>query len=137
MSFILIGFGVGSRGEEVPLVVSLRGLPHFWDETRLDPDSFIVITLHERFKGKTGFWWHCLPIFDLNQSGTPFRKWVGLLLHWRVTIQGRNADWLFQKGRSRARLRDYDVMFIHYITEIHSLYPSLFSVGTLLDLFST
>ena len=53
MSFILIIFGAGLRGEEIPLV-SLRGILHFWDKTRLDPDPFIMITLFGRFKGETG-----------------------------------------------------------------------------------
>ena len=53
MSFVLISFGAGLRGEEIPLV-SLCGLLHFWDETMLDPDLFIMITLFGRFKGETG-----------------------------------------------------------------------------------
>ena len=50
MSFILIVFGAGLGGEESPLV-SLPGLLHFLDESRLDPDPFIMITLFGRFKG--------------------------------------------------------------------------------------
>ena len=73
MSFILIGFGAGLRGEEIPLV-SLRGLAFFWDETRRDPDPFIMITLYGRFKRKTGFRWHCLPVYDYNRSSIPFCK---------------------------------------------------------------
>ena len=44
VTFILIWFGAGLRGEEIP-VVSLLGLLHFWDETRFDPDLFIIVTL--------------------------------------------------------------------------------------------
>ena len=44
MSFVLIGFGDGLRGEEIPLV-SLKGLLLFWDETQADLDPFIMITL--------------------------------------------------------------------------------------------
>ena len=38
-------------------------------------------------------------------------------------VQGRKAGWIFQKGRRRARLRDYDEMFLNYTTatEVHSL----------------
>ena len=43
MPFVLIGFGAGLRGEEIPLV-SLKGLLFFWNETRADPDPFIVVT---------------------------------------------------------------------------------------------
>ena len=49
MSFVFIGFGAGLRGEEIPLV-SLQGLLYVWDETRADPDPFIMVTLYGRFK---------------------------------------------------------------------------------------
>ena len=48
VSFVLTGFRAGLQEEEVPLV-SLRGLLHFWHETRLDPDPFIMITLFGQF----------------------------------------------------------------------------------------
>ena len=53
MSFILVGFGAGLRGEEIPLV-SLRGILHFGDKTRLDPGLFIMIPCLEDSKGKPG-----------------------------------------------------------------------------------
>ena len=34
MTFVLVGFGVGLQGKEVPLV-SMRGLLYFWDESWL------------------------------------------------------------------------------------------------------
>ena len=56
MAFICIGFGAGLRGEEVTLR-SLKGVIHFWSETKSDPvDLFIMITLYGRFKGEAGFW---------------------------------------------------------------------------------
>ena len=45
ISFVLIGFGAGLRGEEVPLVL-LQGLLNFSDGTRSDPYPFIMITLY-------------------------------------------------------------------------------------------
>ena len=53
MLFALIGFGSGLQGDEIPSV-SLKSLLHFWDETRADPDPFIMITLYGRFKGEAG-----------------------------------------------------------------------------------
>ena len=73
MSFILIGFGAGLRGGEIPLV-SLKDLLFFWDETRADPNPFIMISLFGCFKDETRHRWHCLLICDRNQSGIPFRK---------------------------------------------------------------
>ena len=115
----------------------LKGLLHFWDETRADPDPFIMITLYESFKGETRHRWHCLPIFDHNRSGIPFRKWINRLVHRRVMVQKRSKGWLFKKGKRRARLNDFDEMFDHYVRKIHSLYPVPFLVGTILKIFST
>ena len=71
MVFICIRFGADLRGKEVTLA-SLKGMLHFWSKTKSDPvDPFIMITLHGRFKGETGFWWHCLPICNDNRSGIP------------------------------------------------------------------
>ena len=53
MCFILIGFGAGLRGEEVPLVL-VGGLLHFWDETKRESNPYIMITLYGKFKGETG-----------------------------------------------------------------------------------
>ena len=50
---------------------------------------------------------------------------------------GQEGQIAFPERGRHARLGDYDDMFLHYITGIHSLYASLFLVGTLLDLFST
>ena len=51
MSFVLIGFGAGLQGEEIPMG-SLIGLLLFCDETRADPDLFIMITLLENSRVK-------------------------------------------------------------------------------------
>ena len=44
MSFVLIAFVAGLRGEEVPLT-SLKGIPSFWDETRSEKDPYIMVVL--------------------------------------------------------------------------------------------
>ena len=54
-----------------------------------------------------------------------------------MTIQNRNSGWLFKKGNGRATLREFDDQFVHYITEVHQLHPSIFSVGMMMDIFST
>ena len=137
MCFILIGFGCSLRGEEVPLV-SLRGLNKFWDETWAADDPYIMITLYGRFKGETGFRWHCLPISDLSRSRLPFRKWISTLLQRRVETQGRSKGWLFVKkdGRTRAQIRDYDALFLQYLELLRDRQPELFSAGTLMYMFS-
>jgi hypothetical protein len=61
--YVLIGFGVGLRGEEVPLV-SLEGLLYFWEETGAEAQPYTMITLFGRFKAETGYRWHCLPLCE-------------------------------------------------------------------------
>ena len=68
---------------------------------------------------------------SLSESGS-----VGCYAE-KATIQKRNSGWLFKKRNRCANLRDLDELFVHYITEVHRLYPSLFSVGTIMVMFST
>ena len=49
--FMLIAFGAGLRGEEVPLVL-LEGLLTFWMLTRAEPERYMMIMLKGRFKGE-------------------------------------------------------------------------------------
>jgi hypothetical protein len=63
--FILLAFGAGLRGEEVPLV-DLEGLLTFWMETRQVEDQHMMITLQGRFKGKVNQHWHVVPLCNLT-----------------------------------------------------------------------
>jgi hypothetical protein len=89
--FMLIAFGAGLRGEEVPLV-SLEGLLNFWEETRAgDPqERYIMMTLSGRFKGEVDSRWHLVPISDQTHSGIPFRVWMERILVRRVNYQHRS-----------------------------------------------
>ena len=80
MCYVLIGFGAGLRGEEI-LLISLKGLLFFWDETKSEADPYIMITLHGRFKGETGFCWNYLPVSDQTRSDIPLQIWIGRLLY--------------------------------------------------------
>jgi hypothetical protein len=75
-SFLLIGFGVALRGEEIPLV-SLKGMLDTWVEcTTAQPSPHMMVTLHGRFKGETGLCWHCLPLSVDTASGLPNKRWI-------------------------------------------------------------
>ena len=73
--FMLTALGAGLRGEEVPLI-SLDGLLTFWDESRLDTGSHIMLTLQGRFKREVDERWHLVPISNATRLGLPFRKWM-------------------------------------------------------------
>lgn len=133
--YILIGFGVGLRGEEVPLV-STEGLVHFWEETGAESTPYTMVTLYGRFKAETGYRWHCLPLCEGGRSGIPFRAWIGALLH-RRSKQGRLTGYLFGKANgSKAKISDYDAEFVRFINKLHDSRPDLFSKGTSLELYS-
>jgi len=78
--FMLLGFGAGLRGEEVPLV-DLEGLLTFWMETRAEEDKYMIITLQGRFKGEVDQRWHIVPICDVTRSGIPFRLWLERIMY--------------------------------------------------------
>ena len=100
-------------------------------------DPFIMIALYGRFKGETGYRWHCLPICDDNRSGIPFRKWIGRLMHRRVIVEGRSGGWLFSKPNgTRARMSDYNDGFVDCMYGLHESKPHLFSKGTLMRMFA-
>jgi hypothetical protein len=94
--FMLLGFGSGLRGEEVPLV-SLEGLLTFWKETREEEDKYMMITLKGRFKGEVDERWHIVPICDETRSGIPFRLWMERIMYRRVALQGKTTGWLFEE----------------------------------------
>ena len=136
MSYVLIGFGAGLCGGEVPLV-SLKGLSQFWDETKSDQDPHIMVTLHGRFKGESGFRWHCLTTSDQTRSRIPFRLRIGRLLSRRIIKQGRTGGWLLEgPKRRRVKIADYDPEFLFYMEELLAQSPELFSVGTIIGLYS-
>ena len=55
-------------------LISLDGLLTFWDKSRLDKDSHIMLTLQGRFKGELDKRWHLVPISNATRSGLPFRN---------------------------------------------------------------
>lgn len=107
-----------------------NGLSAFWEETERDPDPYIMITLRGRFKAETGDRWHCLPISDNNISGIPYRTWVRRLLRRRAAENGGNK-WLL-RGDQGARAK----MFCSYLNTLQSSRPTLFSAGTMMEMFS-
>ena len=92
---MLAAFGAGLRGEEVPLI-SLDGLLTFWDKSRLDKDSHVMLTLKGHFKGEVDERWHLVPISNATHLDLPFRKWMERVLHRRVNLHSRETGWLFQ-----------------------------------------
>jgi hypothetical protein len=73
--FMLVAFGAGLQGEEVPLL-SMEGLLTFWMESREVEDRYIMLALRGRFKGEVDERWHLVPVSDFTRLGLPFRLWM-------------------------------------------------------------
>ncbi len=113
MCFMLIAFGAGLRGKEVPLV-SLEGLLHFWQETCKGAANkrYMMMTLSGRSKGEVDLRWLLVPIGDKTHSNIPFCLWMERIMHWRVNCQHCTKGWLFQTNTgARVKFGRYDAIF--------------------------
>lgn len=136
--FMLIAFGTGLRGEEVPLV-SLEGLLNFWMETRRGDhiERHMMITLSGRFKGEVDSRWHMVPVCDKTRSNIPFRLWMERIMQRRVNRQLRTKGWLFEtKTGARAKFGKYDPTFRSLVTLARATNPRLVAAAIEPDDFS-
>jgi hypothetical protein len=115
--FMLIAFGAGMQGEEVPLVL-LEGLLTFWMVTRARPEHYRMITLKGGFKGEVDSRWHVVPISNQTRSNIPFRLWMERIVYRRVKLEGRDRGWLFEsKPDVQAKFGCCDTLFRSLIAE--------------------
>ena len=122
---MLLRFGSGLRGEEVPLV-SLEGLLTFWKETREEEDKYMMITLKGRFKGEVDERWHIVPICDETRSGIPFQLWMERIMYRRMALQGKTTGWLFEeKPGKRAKFGKYQDYFRSLVKHVREEDPKL------------
>jgi len=108
------------------LLISLDGLLTFWDESRLDEDSHVMLTLKGPFKGEVDERWHLISISDATRSGLPFRKWMERVLHRRVNLQVQESGWLFQDRRgARLKFGQYDPLYRALRDQARERHPRL------------
>ena len=125
VAFVIIGFCISLRGEEVPLV-ALEGLLAFWKDTMEHSVPHIMITLKGKFKGESNLRWHCVPIADISKSGIPTRRWISRLVSRRVSKEQRRTGYLFaRENGKKASLGDYDPLFRDYLSQAKVLFPKL------------
>ena len=126
MCYMIIGFMLSLRGEEVPMT-DLKGLLEYWEETFDLPvaERHVMITLRGMFKGEDQMRYHCLPIADLSRSRVPSRLWLSRMLS-RQYKAGRRSGYFFVKGKRRARILGYDPTFRAYLTRVKARHPKLF-----------
>jgi hypothetical protein len=124
--FMLATFGAGLRAEEVPLK-SMEGLLTFWDKSRMEEGSHVMLTLKGCFKGEMDERWHLVLVSDFLQLGLPFRLWMERALHRRVNLHNRDIGWLFQNrgGGVRTKFGRYDARFRALIDQVWERHPRL------------
>ena len=122
---MLATFGVGLQGAEVPLI-SINGLLTFWDESRMEEDSHVMLMLKGHFKGKVDERWHLVPFSNFTWSGLFFRLWMEMALHQRVNLHSRDSGWLFQDQRGvGSKFGQYDTLFRALIDQAQEQHPRL------------
>ena len=130
MAFMIIGFCVSLRGEEVPLVV-IEGMLTFWEETKDHEIPHMMITLKGKFKGENNLRWHCVPLADHTKSKIPTRRWISRLLQRRVLMEGKRSGYLFaRKNNGKATLGDYDPLFRDYVVRAQKKISKTFFGGS-------
>jgi hypothetical protein len=77
---MLDAFGAGLHGDEV-LLMSMERILTFWDKSRMEEDSHVMLTLKGHFKGEVDERWYLVPVSDFSWLGLPFRLWMERALH--------------------------------------------------------
>ena len=136
VTFMVVGFCISLRGEEVPLI-AIDGLIKFWEETKAHSTPHMMITLKGRFKGENNLRWHCVPLADKTKSNIPTRRWLSRLLNTRVNLDGQVTGFLFarQDGR-KASLGDYDASFRDYLERARESHAGFFFSSALITDYS-
>ena len=136
MAFVVIGFCLSLRGEDVPLIV-IEGLLKFWNETMAHDVPHMMIMLRGKFKGENNLRWHCVPLADMTKSRIPTRRWVSRLLSHRIHWEGNRSGYLFsRRNGKKASMGDYDPMFRDYLERAMKKSPALFSKSVALQYYS-
>jgi hypothetical protein len=136
MSYILMEFCGNLRGEEVPRL-SLSGLLTFWEETISEPDPYIMLTLHGKFKGEGEHRWHCIPIPIHTRTHLPVLKWIRRMIRRIVVLEGRSHGWVLADNTGRPRkLGYYDPLLIELLDQVKTHFKGVISPSTEVEDFS-
>ena len=136
LAFVIIGFCLSLRGEEVPLTC-IEGLLTYWEKTRQHRIPHMMITLKGKFKGEQNMRWHCVPLADRTKSKIPTRRWVSRLLSRRTRVDGRKSGPLFaNKDGNRASLGDFDPLFRDYLERLRQANPDVFLTSVSIEDYS-
>ena len=136
MAFVVIGFMISLRGEEVPLCL-IEGTLDTWLEDFRYKIPHITIALRGRFKREDTMRYHLVPIADSSKSKVPTRRWITRQLAERKRVDGKTKGWMFvnKKGK-RARISDFDDLFRAYVKKAHARKPKEFPSGTDFEQYS-
>jgi hypothetical protein len=104
----------------------MEGLLTFWDKSKMEEDSHVMLMLKGRFKGEVDERWHLVPVSYFLRLGLPFRLWMGRALHQRVNLHNQDIGWLFQNRQGvRTKFGRYDALFRALIDQVRERHPRL------------
>ena len=132
MRFIILGFMLSLRREEIPLT-DLQGLISYWsagtDTTVPELEKHIMVTLRRKFKGEDNKRWHLLPLPARSVSQVPARRWMRRMLYRQIKAGRHRGPFFAKKGGKRASIGDFDPTFRGYLTWLQVLRGALFLQG--------
>lgn len=131
MCYVLAEFCGNLRDKEVLLL--LKGLLYFWNESLKHNPPYLMLTLHGKFKGKTGLRWRCVPIPIKTRFNLPIWKWFNRAVRRRVKIEKWEVGWFFadDKGQKQ-KMTYYDAFLTNHMNMSAAAYPDL--IGEMMDL---
>jgi hypothetical protein len=88
--FLVAGFGLGLRGEEV-VQMDISGFMAYFEAGRDHSSPHVMIPLLGRFKGETGKRWHLLPIVWKTRSGIEAGTWASQLMEFLLERNHRHG----------------------------------------------
>ena len=101
-----------------------------WKETWNHCIPHMMMTLKGIFKGKNNLRWNFVPLEYQTKSVIYTRRWISWILYRMCKLGKQEGGFLFAMDNGRkARIGDYDPMFIILLDQGQKIHPELFTTG--------
>jgi hypothetical protein len=131
--FLVTGFGLGLRGEEV-VKMDIAGFLTYFEAGRDHAvHPHVMVPLLGRFKGETGERWHLLPVVWKTRSGIEAGKWATRL---RDSLLERNRvnGFVFSTNRGKQmKASSLEPRFYEQLHWVKIRYPDLFPPNVMIE----
>jgi hypothetical protein len=124
--FLVAGFGLGLRGEEV-VKIDIAGFMTFFEAGRDHASPHVMIPLLGRFKDEIGERWHLLPIAWKSRSGIKVGSWASCLLTLLLERNRRHGFVFADKKGKQTKASTLEPCFYEQLKWVRVRYPDLFA----------